>query len=179
MRPGHAIAGIAALALLLVTAAVDWYGTVQGDEARRIEEITENPSGAEAGEIDRRLNEDAEIVADRETDKAWEADALVDRILLALLAATILLAVATWFARALGARPTEGLGPAGATALLACAAAMLVAYRVVQEPGLDAATTVKAGPLIGIFLLAAIALGSASALRADDKEEEEANARAA
>jgi hypothetical protein len=68
VRWGHAVAGVAALALVLVTAAVDWYGTAQGDEARRIEEITDDASGAEAGEIDRRLNEDAEVVADRETD---------------------------------------------------------------------------------------------------------------
>jgi hypothetical protein len=48
-----------------------------------------------------------------------------------------------------------------------------VAYRIIQEPGLDEATTVKGGPLIALFLLAAIAIGSSSSLR----EEEVTDAR--
>ena len=178
MSWGHAVAGLAALALVLVTTGVDWYGTVQGDEARAIEERTEDASGAEAGEVERTVNERAGEVADRETDKAWEADGLIDRILLVLIAATIVLAVLVWFVRSLGARQTEGLGPAGLCALLAAATAVLVAYRMIQEPGLDDATTVKAGPLIAIFLLAAIAIGSSSALRQDDEKEESADAGA-
>ena len=172
MRWGHPVAGIAALALLLVTLGVDWYGTAQGDDARAIEEQTDDASGAEAGEVARSVNERAGEVADRETDKAWEADALIDRVLLALLGATILLAVATWFTRALGARPTGGLGPAGLTALLATAAALLTAYRIIQEPGLDEATSVKVGPVIAVVLLGAIAIGSSSALRQDETERE-------
>lgn len=168
MRRGHVVAGIAALALVLVTVGVDWYGTKQGDDAREIEERTEGASGAEAGEVQRSLNERAGEVADRETDKAWEADALIDRILLVLIGATIALAVLTWFTRALGARPPEGPGPAGLCALLATAAAVLVAYRIIQEPGLDEGTTVKVGPLIALFLLAAIAIGSSSTLREED-----------
>lgn len=178
MRWGHAVAGLAALALLLVTVGVDWYGTALGDDARQIQEQTEDSSGAEAGEISRSLNERADEVVDRETDKAWEADGLIDRILLGFLGATILLAVVTWFARSMGAKPTPGLGPAGLTGLLATASAMLVAYRIIQEPGLDDATTVKAGPLLALLLLAAIAIGSSSALRNDETEEEE-DARAA
>ena len=179
MRWGHAVAGLAALALLLVTVGVDWYGTAQGDEAREIQEQTEDASGAEAGEVPRSLNERAEEVADRETDKAWEADALVDRILLALIAATILLAVVTWFARSLGAKPTPGIGPAGVCAVLAAVTAVLVTYRIIQEPGMDDATNVKIGPVIALFLLAAIAIGSSSALKADDSEREETDGRTA
>ena len=122
------------------------------------------------------MNERAGEVADRETDKAWEADGLIDRVILVLIGATIVLAVVNWFTRSLGAKPTKGLGPAGACALLATAAAVLVAYRIIQEPGFDDATTVKAGPLVAIFLLAAIAIGSSSALRDDDREEEAADA---
>ncbi len=176
MRLGHAVAGLAALGLLLVTVGVDWYGTAQGDEAARIEEQTEDAPGAEAGEVPRAQNERAGEVADRETDKAWEADGIIDRVVLVLLAATILLAVVTWFVRSLGAAPTPGLGPAGLTALLATGAAVLVAYRIMQEPGLDSATNVKTGPLIALFLLAAIALGSSAALRADDREAEKEEA---
>lgn len=174
MRTGYIVAGVAALALALVTAGVDWYQTAQGKEARRIEEITDNPSGAQSGEIDRRLNESAKEVGDRETDKAWEADALIDRIILVMIIGTIVLAILTWFTRSLGGRPTpKGLGPAGLCAILATVTAILVAYRMIQEPGLDEGTEVKIGPLIALLLLGAIALGSASGLRADDNVPEE------
>ena len=171
MRWGHVVAGLAALALVLVTTGVDWYGTKLGDDAQEIEEQTEDSSGAEAGEVSRDLNEQAGEVADRETDKAWEADALIDRILLALIGATILLAVVIWLTRTMGATPTRGLGPPGLCALLATAAAVLVAYRIIQEPGLDAGTTVKIGPVIALFLLGTIAISSSWSLRQDDAEE--------
>jgi hypothetical protein len=178
VRLGHAIALIGALALLLVM-AMDWYSSAQGDEARRIESITENPSGAESGEIDRRLNEEARFVAEGEEKNAWQADKLIDRILLGVLLASIVLAVLAAVTRAAGAKPTKGLGPTGLAALFACAGALLVAYRIIQEPGLDAGTNVKAGALLALIALALIALGSAYALRADDKEVDAADAGAA
>jgi len=177
VRLGHAIALVGALALLLVM-SMDWYSTAQGDEARRIESITDNPSGAEAGEVDRRLNEEARFVAEGEEKNAWQVDALIDRILLVLMLAAIVLAVATAVARAAGAKPTKGLGPAGLAAIFATAAAVGVAYRILQEPGLDQGTNVKAGALLALIALAMIALGSAYALRADDKEAEVADAGA-
>ena len=89
--------------------AMDWYSTQQGDEARRIESITENPSGAEAGEIDRRLNEEARFVAEGQEKNAWQADALIDRILLGLMLAAIVLAVVTAITRAAGGEADRGL----------------------------------------------------------------------
>ena len=175
MRLGHAIALFGALALLFVM-AMDWYSSAQGDEARRIESITENPSGAESGEIDRRLNEEARFVAEGEEKNAWQADALIDRILLGLMLAAIVLAALTALTRAAGAKPTKGLGPAGLAALFATAAAAVVAYRIIQEPGLDQGTNVKAGAPLALVALAIIALGSAHALRADDQEAEEKEA---
>jgi hypothetical protein len=175
VRIGHAIALLGALALLFVM-AIDWYSTAQGDEARRIESITDNPSGAEAGEIDRRLNEEARFVAEGEEKNAWQADGLIDRILLGVMLAAIALAALTALTRAAGAKPTEGLGPAGLCAIFATAGAILVAYRIIQEPGLDAGTNVKAGAPLAIVALALIALGSSSALKADDKEPEDAGA---
>lgn len=173
MRRGHAIAAVAALALLFVM-AMDWYGTATGDEARRIERITDNPSGAEAGEIDRRLNEDARFVAEREESNAWQADATIDRVILGLMLAAALFALLTAATRAMGGKATKGIGPAGLTALLAAVAAVLVAYRIVQEPGLDAATHVKLGAPLALVPLAAIALGMSSALRADEEEAQTA-----
>lgn len=171
MRRGHAIAAFAALALLFVM-ALDWYSSATGDEARRIESLTDEPSGAEGGEIDRRLNEDARFVAEREEMNAWQADATIDRVILGLMLAAAAFAILTAFTRWMGAKPTKGLGPAGLTAILATAAAVLVAYRIVQEPGLDAATHVKLGAPLALLPLAAIAIGMSSALRADEAEGE-------
>ena len=172
---------LAGALLLMLVMAMDWYSTAQGDEARRIESITENPSGAESGEIDRRLNEDARAVAEGEEKNAWQADALIDRILLGLMLAAILFAVLAAIARAAGAKPTKGLGPAGLAAIFAAAAAVAVTYRIIQEPGLDAGTNVKAGAPLALLALAMIALGSSYALRADEREaeKEEADAGAA
>jgi hypothetical protein len=156
--------------------AMDWYSTEQGDEARRIESITEDPSGAESGEIDRRLNEQAREVAEGEEKTAFQADGLIDRILLGLMIGAIVLAALTAIARAAGARPTEGLGPGGLAALFATAAAVVLAYRIIQEPGLDAATNVKAGAPLALLPLAMIAVGSAWALRADDEEADKEEA---
>ena len=173
MRRGHWVAGLGALLLLLVM-AMDWYSTATGDEARRIERITEGASGAESGELDRRLNEDAAFVAEGEEKNAWQVDKLIDRVILALMLGAIVLALLTLFTRALGARAKpSGLGPAGIAAILATAAAVLVAYRIIQEPGLDAGTHVKAGAPLALIPLAMIAIGSASALRADDRAIEE------
>jgi hypothetical protein len=156
--------------------AMDWYTTELGDEARRIESITENPSGAESGEIDRRLNEEARFVAEDEERNALQPHGVIDWILLGLMLGAIVLAALTAITRAAGAKPTKGLGPAGLAALFAAAAAVVVAYRIIQEPGIDAGTNVKAGAPLALLALALIALGSSAALRADDAEADEQEA---
>jgi len=159
------IAGVAALALLFVM-ALDWYGTAVGDEARQAERLTEDaPQLSEE-------NEDAQAIAEGEEKNAWQVDGTIDRVILGLMLASVALALLTAFTRWMGAKPTKGVGPAGLTAALATAAAVLVAYRIVQEPGLDAATHVKVGAPLALLPLAAIALGMSSALRADEAERE-------
>jgi hypothetical protein len=169
VRRGHAIALVGALFLLLVM-ALDWYSTKQGDEAREAERISENiPELSE-------VNEDAQAIAEGEEKNAWQADALVDRILLGLMLGAAVMAILTAITRASGAKPTGGLGPAGLAALLAAAGAVLLAYRIIQEPGLDEGTTVELGAPLALLALAMIALGSSSALRADEKEVADAGA---
>lgn len=175
MRRGHIVAGIGALLLLLIM-AMDWYSTAQGDEARRLESITSGNNGAESGEIDRAVNEDARSVGEREEKNAWQEDGVIDRVILGLMLAAIAMAILTWFTRAAGAKPTEGVGPAGLAAILATLAACGVAYRIIQEPGLDQATHVKAGAVLALIPLGMIALGMSSALRADEKEAGDARA---
>lgn len=169
MRRGHLVAGVAALALLFVM-AIDWYGTAAGDEFREIERQTEGiPQLSEE-------NEDAQAEAEREEQNAWQVDGVIDRVILGFLLATVALALLTAFTRWMGAKPTRGIGPAGLTALLATVSALLVAYRIIQEPGLDAGTHVKLGAPLALVPLAAIALGMSSALKTDESEAESPDA---
>ena len=43
--------------------------------------------------------------------------------------------------------------------------ALLVAYRIIQQPGANSVTTVKVAPFLALLALAAIGLGSASAFQ--------------
>jgi hypothetical protein len=171
---GDWIAWGAAL-VLVVSLALDWYGTEFGDDARRIEETA--PTSLPEGDD---LREDARLVAEGEERNPFQADGAVDRVLLVILLAAALLAFAAGALRAAGRRFEPPGTPSAAAAVAGTVGAILVAYRIVQEPGLDAATTVKSGALLGLVAAGALALGAATALRAEQdgtawpKEEEEA-----
>jgi len=173
VRAGHVVALIGALLLLLVT-SMDWYGTQKGEEFREAQRNAEDSPAL--SEVEER----AEQAAEPEEKNAWQAadlsdwdrETLIDKVLLAVILAAALLAALTAMARTAGAQSTPGLGPAGVAALLATLGAALVAYRIIQEPGLDAATVVKPGAPLALLPLALIALGASSALRADAREEE-------
>lgn len=159
---GDWVAWVAALALLL-TLALDWYGSQLGDEARRIERT------APAAPVAQDLREDARIVAEGQERNAFQADAVIDRVILVVLLSAALLAFAAGVARAAGKRFEPPGTPSAAAALAGVAGAALVAYRIVQEPGLDAATTVKLGALLGLISSGVLALGAAAALRAEQE----------
>jgi hypothetical protein len=169
---GHWVAWLAALALLLVT-AMDWYSTKAGEEARRIERISQ-PRGALGGEIERRVRREATERAESQEKNAWQAHAFVDRAILALILTTVTAAIAAAVMRASGRTVAPPLAPSAFAGILALAAAALVAYRLVQKPGLDVAATIKPGAPIALGLLGVLALAAASALRAEQEEEEEA-----
>ena len=169
-RPAHVVAFVAALALLFVM-AMDWYSTTIGEEARRIEELSQ-PEGALGGEVERRTQEDARFAAEGEERNAWQADALIDDLILVLLLATAALVFLVVLRRLAGRDPRPGLTVAGA--LAAVVAALLVAYRMWNEPGLDELTTVKAGAPIAIVVLGVISLALATALREEERELEAA-----
>ena len=160
---GDWIAWVAALALL-ISMALDWYGSERGDLARRVEETSEagNPVTGE-------LNEEARIVAEGQERNPFQADAAIDRILLVLLLASAALAFAAGVLRALGRRLEPPGTPSAAAAVAATLAALLIAYRIVQEPGLDSATTIKVGALVGLVSAAALAYGAATAMQAEQE----------
>jgi hypothetical protein len=170
LRAADWVALLAAFALLLLTAA-DWYGTSVGDEARRIQGLAD-PSGALGGEVAREVRDQARTVAEGHEKNAWQVGGGIDRLILVALLATFALAVVSAFRRAAGAGGATAL----ATALAASATALLVAYRLVQEPGFDDVTTVKVGAPLALVALGVLALASAQSVRGEQARTERAPA---
>ena len=162
------IAMLAALALLFVT-ATDWYSTVFGQEARRIERLSEDPPGGLSGEIPRKTNEEARFAAEQEERNAWQADAAIDRLILLVLLAAVILAIGAGFLRATGRRFEPPWTPSALAALAAAIGAVLVTYRIIQEPGLDAGSTVQAGAPLAVAVLGVLAFAGARALKNEEE----------
>ena len=161
LRPADWVVFVAALALLFTTAP-DWYSTVRGEEARQIQE--------NAGSRDPEVEEDAGTLAEAQERNAWQEDGLLDRIILIALLATSALGVTAAFWRASG-RESDGLGMFGLVGLAACVTALLVLYRVIQEPGLDDVTTVEIGAPLALGVLGVIAFACATSLRGEAADE--------
>jgi hypothetical protein len=156
---------LAALALLLVTAA-DWYSTVGGEQAREFER------GAPAQGEGAELADDAAAAAEGEERNAWQADAGIDRVILVALLATALLGVYAGFMRAAGRRYEGALSPTAWAGMAAAITALLVLYRVLQEPGFDEVTTVQFGAPLALGVLGVMAFASASSVRAEEEGTE-------
>jgi hypothetical protein len=160
------VAFLAALALLLATAA-DWYSTEGGRQAREFEQGT--PARGEGAE----LADDAAAAAEGEERNAWQADAAIDRAILVALLGTAALTTLAAFARAAGRRSGEGIGLTGWAGIAAAVTALLVLYRVIQEPGFDEVNTVQYGAPLALGVLGVIALACAMSVRAEEEEATE------
>jgi hypothetical protein len=162
LRGADWLAWLAAL-VLVCSLALDWYSTRTGEEARRVEQLAE-PSDRPSGQAEQEIREEARIVAEGEERNAFQPAAAIDRVVLVVLIAAALLAFAGVIARAAGG----GAGPSlQAAALAAGAGTALVAYRMVQEPGLDVATTVKPGALVALLAAGVLALAARAAAQAE------------
>jgi hypothetical protein len=170
------VAFIAALALLFVT-AVDWYSTAQGDEARRIERLSQ-PDGALGGEVEREVRESARIVAEGQEKNAWQLSGAIDRVILAGLLVTAALAVLAAFAAASGRASRSAIPPAGLAGIAAATTALLVFFRIVQEAGFDEASTVEAGAPLSLVVLGLIGYAGARAMGAAREEDQSSKAPA-
>jgi hypothetical protein len=168
LRTADWVAMVAALALLLVMAA-DWYSTARGDEARNVEENTQGNFSGQAGQDVRDANEAAREVAEGEERNAWQADGAIDRLILVALLATIALALTAAFLRAAGTRFEPPLTPSALAAIAAGVAALLVAYRILQEPGLDESSSVKVGAPLALIVLGTIAFACSRALKNEEE----------
>lgn len=159
LRPADWVVFVAALALLFTTAP-DWYSTTRGDEARQIQK----QAGSGKDQVQREVQQDASALAEGQERNAWQEDGLIDRILLIGLLASSALGVAAGFWRASG-RGSDGLGAYGLAGLAACLTALLVLYRIIQEPGLDDLTTVKIGAPLALGVLGVMAFACATSVR--------------
>ena len=154
---------IAALALLFTT-AFDWYSTVAGDEARRIEEQARPSEDQPSGQAEAEVEHAARELAESKEKNAWQVDGTIDRVILIGVLLTAALGVAAGFWRASG-REARGPGPYGLAGLVACATALLVLYRIIQEPDFDELTTVKVGAPLALGVLGVFAFAAATAIR--------------
>jgi peptidoglycan/LPS O-acetylase OafA/YrhL len=159
LRPADWVVFVAALALLFATAP-DWYSTTRGEEARQIQEQAGNSDAPERREVE----SDAAALAEAQERNAWQEDGLLDRIILIALLATTALGVAAAFWRASG-RGSDGLGAFGFAGMAASITALLVLYRIIQEPGFDELTTVKIGAPLALAVLGVMALACATSVR--------------
>jgi hypothetical protein len=157
------VAFVAALALLLATAA-DWYSTEGGRQAREFEQ------GAPAQGEGAELADDAAAAAEGEERNAWQADGAIDRAILVALLGTAALTILAAFGRAAGRRSENGLGLTAWAGMAAALTALLVLYRVIQEPGFDEVNTVQYGAPLALGLLGVIAFACAMSVRAEEEE---------
>jgi peptidoglycan/LPS O-acetylase OafA/YrhL len=163
LRPADWVVFVAALALLFTTAP-DWYSTKAGEEARAIEEQAQPSEDAPTGQVQTEVQEGARALAEGKERNAWQEDGAVDRILLICILATSALGVLAAFWRAAG-RESSGIGAFGVAGLAASATALLVLYRILQEPGFDETTVVKVGAPLALGVLGVMAFVCATALR--------------
>jgi drug/metabolite transporter (DMT)-like permease len=167
LRAADWIALLAAFALLFVM-ALDWYSTAEGRNARQVQhQLSSQPKQDESADDFRAAREQAKEVAQANEKNAWQAKGAIDRVILVALLATVALTVGAAFLRASGKRFEPPWTPSGLAAIAAVGSAALVAYRIVQEPGIDEFSTVQSGALLAVVVLGLIGLASATAMRAE------------
>jgi hypothetical protein len=165
---------VAALALLFTTSTV-WYSTKAGDEARRVQQEAQPEEGQPTGQAEAEVERAAGALADNAEKTAWEADGTIDRIILVCILATSVVGVLAGFWRASG-RTARGAGPYGLCGLMAWISALLLLYRIIQEPGLDELTVIKFGAPLTLGVLGVYAFAAAASLRDREVPEEPAAA---
>jgi hypothetical protein len=172
LRVSEWVVFIAALALLFTTAA-DWYSTQAGDEARKIQRNATPAEGDPTGQAQAEVENAARALAEGQEKNAWQEDAgTIDRVILVCLLVTSALGVVAAYWRASG-REARGIGAFGWAGLMACITALLVLYRIIQEPGFDELTTVKIGAPLALVVLGVFAFASALSLREEARAEPE------
>ena len=157
---GQLLAMVAALALLLVM-ALDWYTTKAAEQARQ-----DAPNVRPEVNTETVPSESSKLNTFAETKEktAWQADGLIDRIILiALLGAVACAVVAAWLAAA--GKKVGPPSPSALASVLGLLACVLIVYRIIQPPGLNDVAVVKAGAPLGLLFVGLLAFGSRVAVR--------------
>jgi peptidoglycan/LPS O-acetylase OafA/YrhL len=171
LTPGHVVALVGALVLLLVMAP-DWYTDKAGEQDRDLQ-----------GKVAPQLNtqsvpsESAKLAeaAEAHEKNAWQAPGAIDKVILLGLLATVVLAVASAYMRAAGRERT----PIGLVTVVGLVTAALIAYRIIQPPGFNEAAVVKWGAPAGLVCVGLVTLGSRIAARAEREPRPATDAAAA
>ncbi|HEX6457657.1 MAG TPA: hypothetical protein VF032_01965 [Thermoleophilaceae bacterium] len=166
LTKGDALAWVAGLGLLLVTALV-WFSTQLGDAARQIQHDAQVPAGPLGSQVPGTIQQQAAQVAQGQEKNLWQLHAAVDRLILIVLLAAALSAALAAVMRVAAHRYRGGFTPSAAAALLSGVGILLVLYRLVQQPGDNQVTVVKSGPWLAILALGLICIGASLAWHAE------------
>ncbi|MEA2404080.1 MAG: hypothetical protein QOE08_727 [Thermoleophilaceae bacterium] len=166
---GDLLAAVAALALLFVM-AMDWYTTKEGQQIRDDSKLILPQLN---NEVTPSLKQQAESAAQKFEKNAWQAHALIDRLILLAMLAAIVLALAAAVLQAADRRD-RARRVSALTSFVALAAFVLIAYRIFQPPGLNDAAVVKAGAPLALLCTALITIGARIATISDRRREGEA-----
>jgi hypothetical protein len=147
--------------------ATDWYSTTLGNAARRIQHEVQNTGGPLSTDVTNTIDDQAKLVAQAQEKNLWQAHGAIDRVILIVVLAAALCAALAAVMRVAGRRYRGSLTPSAATASLAALGALLVLYRVVQQPGDNQVTTLKSGPWLAFVALGLVCLGASLAWRAE------------
>src|SRR5829696_7993989 len=163
LRLGHAVAFVAALALMFIMAG-DWYTTDDGVRARQIERSA--GQGLPGwGMIDRGAVDDARLEAEKAERNAWQVASFLDALVLVALLATVALAIAAAALQAAGRTFDPRRSPSSAAGAAAAAAFVLVVAQAAARLDPDSDDVFQVGLPLAVRALGAIALGSAMAVR--------------
>jgi hypothetical protein len=155
LRLADWVAFAAALALLLLMATT-WYTTIAGAQDRRDAGLA--ISGAATHGQGPDLKGAYSAAASAVEKNAWEANAVIDRLVLIALLLTAAAAIFAAFARAAGKRFKSPLTPSALASFAGAAAVILLAYRILQPPGWNPGAVVKAGAPLALLSVAVLAL---------------------
>jgi hypothetical protein len=167
LTKGDALAWVAGLALLFVT-AIDWYSTTLGNAAREIQHEVQNVGGGPLStDVTGTIADQAKLVANGQEKNLWQVHGAIDRVMLVVILAAALCAALAAVMRVADRRFRGSLTPSSAAAVLAGVGALLVLYRIVQQPGDNQVTTLKSGPWLAFVALGLVCLGASLAWRAE------------
>jgi len=172
------IAFLAALALLFTMSSI-WWTTAQAQECRRGERLQTPPAvlrGPQSDQFGRDVRRSARNCAAKTERNAWQADGVVDRLLLAFLLVTVGAAVVAAFVRATGRRVDPPWTPSGVASVAGLTAALLLLYRILQPPGPNAGAVVEAEAYLAFILVSVVAFAARiAALREREPEVASSN----